>query len=262
MRRRFVILGKAFTLGTAVAIVVGLVGTPSASAQQSVNLYLGGLALRSLDGRGSDDVLFVNSVDVATINKQTGDLDRGIDVGQFNNVTVGGEFLVALGNNIEAGLGVGFYRRTVPAVYIDLENQNGSDITQDLKLRIVPFTATVRWLPLGRDSAVVPYIGGGVGVLAWRYSETGQFVDSTTGSIADCGRAGVRCDIFNDNFVGSGTATGPVVLGGARVPVGGADVGFEVRYQGAKGNLSTDDFLAPKIDLGGFTYAFTLNFRF
>jgi len=239
------------------AVVLGLVGTPSASAQQSISLSIGGLALRGLDARGSDDVLFVDSFDIATLNQ-----DSGIDVGQFNGVTIGGEYLVALGNNLEAGLGVGFYRRTVPTSYVDLVNNNGTEIAQDLKLRIIPFTATVRFLPLGRQGAIVPYIGGGVGVLAWRYSETGQFVDPGNGTVQGCARPGANCNIFTDSFVGSGTSTGPVVLGGARVPLGTVDAGFELRYQAAKGDLSTTDFLAPKIDLGGFTYAFTVNFKF
>ena len=43
-------------------------------------------------------------------------------------------------------------------------NSNFSEIEQEFKLRIVPFTATFRFLPLGRKGAVQPYIGGGVGV--------------------------------------------------------------------------------------------------
>ena len=45
---------------------------------------------------------------------------------------------------------------------------------------------------------IQPYIGAGVGVLRWRYSETGRVRRSATTSI------------FRGNFVGSGAATGPV----------------------------------------------------
>ena len=84
----------------------------------------------------------------------------------------------------------------------------------------------------------------------YRYSETGQFL-ATDGSI------------FNGNFVGSGTATGPVILGGVRVPVGSFGVGGELRYQWASGSLPADqDFSGNKIDLGGLTYTFTVNIRF
>ena len=81
------------------------------------------------------------------------------------------------GDNFDAGLGVGFYQRTVPAVDDDFVNADGTEIEQDLKLRIVPFTATVRLLPLGHHDGIEPYIGAGVGVFNYRYSETGQFVD-------------------------------------------------------------------------------------
>lgn len=235
--RRLVISLSAFTV---VALVVGFIGTPAASAQQqSVNLFIGGFIPRGFDARASDDVL-VNDQDFLDFN-----------IRDFTGPTVGGEWLVAIGNNIEAGLGIGFYSKTAPSVYLNQVNGNGSEITQDLKLRIVPFTATVRFLPLGRHAAIQPYIGAGVGVLRYRYSETGQFVDSDN-------------NIFNGNFVGSGTATGPVVLGGVRLPVGDAfDLGGEIRYQSAKGDLPADQtFAGPKIDLGGFNYLVTFNVRF
>ena len=56
-----------------------------------------------------------------------------------------------------------------------------------------------------------------------------------------------------------------VVLGGIRVPIGPMAPGFEIRWQSAKGNLSTDPvngFSAPKIDLGGVSYLFTFGIRF
>jgi outer membrane protein W len=224
------------------AFVLGFIATPPASAQQSVNLFVGGFTPRSLDARPNDDVL-VNNLDF---------LDFRIK--DFNGATFGGEWLVALGNNIEAGLGVGLYTRTVPTVYSgDLVNdQDGSAIEQDLKLRIIPFTATVRFLPLGRHAAIQPYIGAGVGVMRFRYSETGEFVDFSDNN-----------NIFRGNFIGSGTATGPVILAGARFPAGAFDIGGEIRYQSAKGDLPPDQtFSGSKIDLGGFNYLLTINIRF
>ncbi len=231
MRRLFISL-SAITL---VALVAGFVAPPMASAQQSVNLFVGGFVPRSLDARSSDDVLAANLNYLA------------FNIKDFNGPTFGGEWLVAVGNNIEAGLGGGFYQQQV--------NSDGTEIAQDLKLRVVPFTATVRFLPLGRHAPIQPYIGAGVGVMRFRYSETGQFVDSSN-------------NIFNGNFVGSGTATGPVVLGGVRFPVGMVDIGYEARYQSMKGDLPADQgfgggfITTPRIDLGGFNHLFTVNIRF
>lgn len=223
----------------AAALLVGLATPSTASAQQSINLFVGGSVPRSLDARSGNDVL-VDDLDFLSFN-----------FNHFRGATVGGEWLVGLGDLFEGGLGLGLYSRTTPSVYAGYVNADGSEIRQDLKLRVVPFTATFRFLPLGHHDAFVPYIGAGVGVFAWRYSESGQFIDFTDSSI------------FRNTYVGSGTAAGPVVLGGLRVPVGSWGLGGEIRYQAAQGNLPADqEFAGPKIDLGGFNYLFTVNFNF
>jgi hypothetical protein len=233
MRRLF----SACMTFAVMALVLGFAATPIASAQQSVNLYVGGFAPRAEDGRASGDVL-VNNLDFLAFN-----------IKDFNSATFGGEYLVGLGDLFEAGLGIGFQQRSVPSVYADIINTNGAEIEQTLKLRVIPFTATVRFLPLGHGP-VQPYIGGGVGVFGWRYSETGEFVDTND-------------VIFRDTFVGKGSATGPVILGGVRVPMGAFGIGGELKWQHAEGDLpASESFAGPKIDLSGFTYTFAVNFRF
>jgi hypothetical protein len=234
---------------SAFALATGLLASPSASAQQSLNFYIGGFVPTALDARGTDnrhdDVLFQDSLSLRTLNR-----DSGIDIGQFNNVTVGGEWLFGIGRNLQGGLGIGFYQRTVPTTFTQFVNPDGTEIAQELKLRIVPFTATIRVLPFGNDHPIQPYVGAGVGIYAWRYSETGEFLD-------------VNKVPFTDSFVGSGSAVGPVVLGGVRVPIGPVGVGGEIRWQGGLGTLpASEDFAGPKIDLGGFNYLFTFNVRF
>jgi outer membrane protein W len=231
MRRLSIVLG--------LVALVSAVAPATSSAQQSLNFHIGGFVPRGEDGRNREDVLRSN-LDFLAFN-----------IKDFNGVTAGAEYLVGVGEWLDAGLGVGIYKRTVPAVYNAFVNANGSEIEQDLKLRVVPFTATIRFLPLGRTSGVQPYIGAGVGVLNYRYSETGEFVDFSDGAI------------FRDSFVGSGTATGPVILGGVRFPVGSWGVGGEVRYQNAHGDLPAEQgFSGSRIDLGGWTYAATFNVRF
>jgi hypothetical protein len=226
---------KTAVLAAAAAVLL----VPSvASAQQSLNFSVGGFVPRGEDGRDRDDVL-VNNRDFLAF-----------DIKDFNGAAFGAEWLAGLGDKFEAGLGTGYYARTVPTVYLDFVNDNGTEIEQDLKLRVVPFTATVRFLPMGRGNGIEPYIGGGVGVMAWRYSETGQFL-ATDGSI------------FRDNFVTKGSSSGPLILGGIRIPVGSWGVGFELRHQSAEGEIpAEDDFAGTTIDLGGFTYNFTVHVRF
>jgi len=219
-------------------VVLGIFGSGVASAQQQVSFSVGGFSPRSEDARTNSDVL-VNNLDFLAFN-----------VSDFSGALFGGEYITALGNNFDAGLGVGYYQRSVPTVYNDFVNSNGTEIQQTLKLRIVPFTATVRWLPMGHHNGVEPYVGAGVGIFNYHYSESGQFLANDN-------------SIFNGTFDGSGTAVGPVILGGVRVPVGSWGVGGELRWQSATGDLPPEqDFSGNKIDLGGFTYTFTINVRF
>jgi hypothetical protein len=225
-----------------VALVSGFIATPSASAQQSVTWFIGGFVPRGFESRDPNDVLVHNLL-----------LEHPLvfEVGDFHNITVGGEYLVALGHNLEAGLGVSFYQKSVPTINRDLTFTNGDEIQSLLKLRTVPINATVRFLPLGRRAPVQPYVGGGVAVINWHYSESGDFVASD----------GVT--IVRGTFEGSGTDVGPLVLGGVRFPIGAVDLGGEIRYQWATGALPPDqDFAGSVIDLGGLNYLFTLNIRF
>jgi len=233
----------------AAATVIGLLASPVASAQQSLNLNIGGFTPKSEDGRTANDVL---------VNDLTLEPPLAFNVSDFNTVVFGAEYLVGLGPLFEAGLGIAYQSNSVPSVYADFVNDDGSEIEQTLKLRDVPFSATIRFLPLGRNrGGVQPFFGAGVGIHAWRYSETGDFV-------ADNG------DIFHNSYEASGTATGPVILGGVRVPLGKWGVGGELRWQSAVGDLPSDSGFVtdrtidnqPKIDLGGFTYQFSVNFRF
>lgn len=223
----------------AVGLFAGFIDTPTASAQQSVNFFVGAFVPRGFNARDRNDVLLRNDFLV-------------FDMKDFRGATAGAEYLVGLGDFFDAGLGIGIYSRTVPTIYADFTHPGGAEIEQDLKLRVVPITATFRYLPIGHHDAIVPYIGGGVGIYRWNYTETGEFLD-------------LDDNIFSDTFAASGTAIGPVVLGGVRVPIGsrGSGLGFEVRYQGGKGDLpSNQGFAGTKIDLGGFNYLFTVNVGF
>jgi hypothetical protein len=236
---------------SAVALVSGFFAAPEARAQQIVNFYVGGFTPRALDARANDDVLVSNGLFLSTLNRS-----RGIDIAEFNHATFGGEWLFGIGPILEGGLGLGVFQKSVPTLYTDLVNSQpacplcSTDIEQTLKLRIVPFTATVRLVPFGRNQPIQPYIGAGVTAYRWRYSETGQFVD-------------LQSNVFTGNFVGSGGAAGATILGGVRVPAGPAMLGFEIRHQSGKGTLPADQgFAGSTIDLGGYNYLVTFGYRF
>jgi opacity protein-like surface antigen len=169
----------------------------------------------------------------------------GYRVPDFNGAVFGAEWLFPIGDVLEGGIGVGFYQKTVPSYYVDLQDENtGRDITQDIKLRTMPVTATIRFVPTGRRAHVQPYIGAGVGIIPWRYSETGDFVDPSYST-------------FSWEYKDSGTAVGPVVFGGVRVAASrNFAIGGEIRYQQADSPLDRNiGFQGTRIDLGGLTYS-------
>ena len=223
----------------ATLLLLALAGAVPASAQQTVNFSFGYFVVRGEDARVDDDVLLVNRDFLL------------FDIDDFNSWSVGGEWLVPIGDYLEAGAGLQFTSRTVPTIYADFEDAAGAEIEQELKLRIIPITATARILPLGRHAAVQPYVGGGIGFFNWRYSEVGDFIDFTV----------VPNEIFRAQYADSGTAIGPVAVFGVRVPLGQAVLGGEARYQKAEGDLGRD-FLGSKIDLGGWHYVATVGVRF
>jgi len=231
MRRLFWSVGLA-------ALAVALVPTP-AHAQQTLNMYLGGFDPHSYDARDPNDVLVK---DIQFLN---------FDINGMADFTFGGEYLVNLGDYIEVGGGIGYYQNTKLAADCCFFFENGAPVYADLKLRIVPFTATARVLPFGVEAPVQPYIGAGLGVFGWRYSESGNFVASDEKTI------------IQGSYVGTGWDVGPVIFGGVRVPIGRMAVGFEYRYQNAVGTLPAGQgFAGTKIDLGGSNYLATIAVKF
>ena len=230
---------------TRIGMLVIAVAAPAvpASAQtvQSVQFNFGGFTPRGADSRSLNDLLLNNTDFLA------------FSIKDFKHPVINGEWSVAFGNRVEAGVGVGFYNRHVDTNYRDLVNQDGSELIQTLGLRVVPVTAVVRFMPVGKTGHLQPYIGGGVGFSVWRYSESGQFVDA-------------NYNVFRARYASNGTTTAPLFLFGLKAPLSGDiyALTMEGRYQwSALGNLDpTQGFSGSKIDLSGFTYTFGLQIRF
>ena len=207
--------------------------------QQSFNLQLGGFVPHGEDARPIDDVLR-NNLDFLVF-----------DLSDFSTFNINGEWEFPLNDKISGSLGLGFNTSSEPSVYLNYVEDNHTEIEQELKLRIVPFTAAIRLIPFGQHNPVQPYVGAGVGVFMWRYAESGEFVDFSNG------------DVFRDSFVGTGANAGPVIFGGINFVGDVFGAGFDIRYQSAEGDLPADQgFSGTKIDLGGWTYAANFKVRF
>lgn len=238
MRHTLRVLGVGFLVAGAMATRPA---TASAQVVQSLNLNIGVFMPRGEDSRVANDVWLK---DVPVFN---------FEVKDFTGAEISGEWNFAFGDRVELGLGGAFYQRTVPTVYRDYTNPDHSEIRSNFKLRTAPISGVVRLMPFGNASTFQPYIGGGVALVNWHYSEVGDFID------------------FNDNFnvyharyVANGNKLGPVFLAGFRAPIGGDiwAITLEGRYTRAEGDLNTNDFLGSKIDLGGTALRFGVLVRF
>ena len=229
---------RTYLGSTVVAVCSLLVLASPARAQQTVNFTIGGFVPRGEDARVAGDVLNANRTFLT------------FEVDEFKSASVGGEWLFPIGTFAEGGAGISFTRRTVPSVYTAYVDNSGNEIEQELRLRRVPIDLTLRFTPLGQSSPVQVYFGGGLSVIPWRYSESGDFIDF-----------GNNGNVFRANYVATGTSTGGVALAGIRFQSRGAAGGFEVKYHKADGELNSD-FEGDRIDLGGWTYQATIGVRF
>jgi hypothetical protein len=233
MRARF-----AWTVAS--VLTVSLFCADVASAQQTLNFNLGKFFVRGEDARVEGDVLVEN-------------LDTFVfDIEDFSGLSVGAEWLIPIGEFLEAGAGIQFSSKTVDSIYDEFVRPDGSEIEQEIKLRVVPISGTLRVLPLGRSNAFQPYVGGGIALYNWRYVETGDFIDFSLSGLP----------VFRESYVASDNDIGAVAVFGARYAADRFTVGGELRYQKAEGDLDTDDFFGPKIDLGGFHLSATFGVRF
>jgi hypothetical protein len=234
-------------------VIAGVLVAAPASAQvvQSFQFGAGFFSPRGLESRSAGDVLVRDYFGLPLPGNPNVTDTLVFDVKDFRTAHLFGEWDVAFGNHIEVGAGAGLLRRSVPSIYADLVDSAGSDIDQTLRLRVVPLTAVVRFLPFGGPGDVQPYVGAGVGALLFRYSEFGQFVDPDS------------LEVFPADYTVSGTAGAGLLLGGVRFPIGGDiyALSLEGRYMWGTGTLN-DSFLDSKIDLGGGMFNMGFQVRF
>jgi opacity protein-like surface antigen len=210
--------------------------------RQAITVHLGGFFPTSLDSRVDGDTIFENRSSLL------------FEFEDFKGFSAGADWTIGLTDYIEVGADISVYRSTVPSIYRDVVNDDGFEIAQDLKLRLIPITASVRFVPTGRNSRVQPFVGAGISFINWRYTETGDFVDFDEGGV-----------VFPANFEADGTEVAPVVIGGIRFLASDVfTIGGEVRWQKASGETGgiSEGFLGDKIDLGGWTTNFSFGFRF
>ncbi|MDA1091699.1 MAG: hypothetical protein O3A25_00300 [Acidobacteria bacterium] len=205
-----------------------------ADAQQVIGVSVGPFTVAPDSSRSAEDVLRANT------EFQT------FDIGDFNNVAVGGDWMLVFGEYVEAGAGFEVYQKSVAGT--DPTPTSGNNLALDMTVRTISVPITARVFPLRRTGRVQPYVGGGVAIHFWRYTEERVL---TSGIFS--GRS---------SAIDQGIALGPVVFGGARVPVGPTlSIGGELRYRAKDARLNGPVFAGTTLDLGGVSTVVTVQFR-
>lgn len=169
----------------------------------------------------------------------------------WTGVFGGVEYSHRLGEKVELGVSLDYYEREIDTAYRDYVDGRGNDILQTLRLEMVPIGVTVKFVPGDRYSAVQPYLGVGVDLVAYTYEEFGEFIDFDG-----------RFDIYDDAFVSESVTFGLHAVAGLRVPFGDDfALALEGRYLWAKDDMP-DDFRGNKIDLSGASATIGLHVRF
>jgi hypothetical protein len=168
---------------------------------------------------------------------------------------------VALKKRIDLIFSLDYMKRTKASEYRDYVDENELPITQTTKYEQVPLTGGIKFLliPRGRrvgkyawlPSAVVPYIGGGAGVLWYRFQQEGDFVDEST------------YEIFPAHLKSSGWTPTVYASGGADIHVFKSTfLTLDLRYVWAKPELDRDFVAFDALDLSGLRVLAGLQFHF
>ena len=143
-----------------------------------------------------------------------------IDRGDFNSAAFATDVGIALSSRADAVVGVDFSRASIASEYRDFVDNNRLPIEQTTSLQELNLTGSIRFAltPRGREisrlawvpGTVVPYVGGGGGMMWYEFKQVGDFVDAL-----DQRPTGLA--IFSDTFEGQGWTPSAHVLAGVDV---------------------------------------------
>lgn len=227
---------------------------PAAHAQGSGNGFLfrtprGSVAIRggydhaiagdTGDGRNGD--VFTFATDQLTLSRR-----------DFSSASFVFDVAYKISPRFDAVFSLAASRSSTPSEFRDWLDNNNLPIRQTTDFQRVPLTAAVKsyfaapgrsighfaWIP----SRYAPYVGGGGGVMWYRFRQTGDFIDFNT------------LKVFPDVFDSDGWTPTAHVFGGVEVSLTPRlAVTTEGRFLWARAPLSSDFAGFDRIDLSGLT---------
>jgi hypothetical protein len=237
---------------TAAVLALGLVAaSPAAGWASGLELRIGGFFPRTQSDL-FDDINELYTPD-SRRDECTATTCPGVRKKDWNGGYGGAEYSFNLSPHLEMAISLDGYGREIPTNYRDSVRDNGGEISQTLKLTVVPLGLSLRVLPADRYSAVQPYVTLGGDVFFYRYEEFGDFIDFFSNNL----------DISSDSFRSDGAVLGGHAAAGLRVPLGhDFAITAEGRYQFAQKRRMRDDFDQNRIDLNGASATIGIRLRF
>jgi hypothetical protein len=184
-----------------------------------------------------------------------------VESGAFSAPSIGFDIGYRLHPNVDILFGVDFTQPSPTSEYRDFVEDNGLPILQETKLSAVPVSGSVKLYPASRGReisryafiprAVVPFVGGGAGVMWYKLEQEGDFVDFRD------------LAIFSAYLESKGIGLSYHAFGGVDIHLHGRMfLSVEARYVWAEAELGTDFVGFAPIDLSGLrsTVAFNLFF--
>jgi hypothetical protein len=184
-----------------------------------------------------------------------------LEKSSFNAPGFGMDLALSLTDRMDIVAGFDFAKSSNSSEYRDyIDNQNlpiqqttslrQSTIFGSLKMALVPRGRAISryaWIP----SAIVPYVGGGGGVINYDFKQDGDFVDFQDFSV------------FPESFRSHGWSPTVHVFGGADIQLyKRMFLSLEGRYQWANATLDNDFIDFEPMDLGGFRFGAGFHFMF
>jgi hypothetical protein len=162
-------VSRSLLLLSLVLVTPVAVASPRRTLDNEVTFSVG-----YFEPRGSSDLWNLNERTFTVSEQDFGDAIFGARIG------------TAINNFLIIDVGASYYDGDVDTEYRNFVTLSGDPIEQNLRLRLLPVTATLKVVPFGRYRSgyrgsalqrVVPFFGVGGGALLWKYREKGEFVD-------------------------------------------------------------------------------------
>jgi opacity protein-like surface antigen len=238
----------------AIALALALPGIPAA-AQSAGDGYLFHPPVATIGLRGGYSAATAGSDVFDDVTRQL-----TLNKGDFGSLTIGADIGFRITSKLDITVDAGYSRSSHKSEFRDFVDNNDLPIEQTTTFERIPFTAnlklhlappgrsigTLAWIP----SRFVPYIGGGIGVMRYRFEQQGDFVDFNTNAV------------FNSSFDAQDWAFVQQVMAGAEYNVSPKfGVTFDARYLHGRGTLGAAFNGYDKIDLSGVSGSVGLSLR-